>query len=557
MAEDVISYLLKSFGPQLQAEEADQSQNIADIDKARLAAGESYDHLSAILHNVSLSSEIITAAKASAEAQNEAANKSYAATLGNNPEVATYLMNKLAADKNKADDAKAQTLEVIKQKQSVGILDNPMQWVLNRFTVNTDIDKYNNLDRQSSDAAERMLKMNHLAQAQVATNNEINAGKTAAAAVAATEYARDKAEADAVKTKIQSAEFNIGAIQAISATEHLKVSMQLQLKNLQQQEKSFQQNAELTRLNIEQLQIANERHQMDLDEAKNFEVSLATGARKLGFDIGPMKASTALKLMGTNSPQGELLQAAYQAGTFDALGGGAIAKDAGDAGKLYSMITRGESPRGPDKFAVKLLATAYDDVRAGNIVNDKGAKIAVDPKQYTEYTKVEALKRADAMSKLIDPHDGNNIYQQRDTKSLLEVNLLPGNPASPKVADLPFIRDAITPAYTAGSTATLTPTDLVKSGIRYIKTQGNGIPNNKKIEEVASGLAAMYKGAMNTNNAIMNYTSKGLPRQTSYPVELAVPWQVGWAAKRKVDMTDKVQLREYIMQSIFSAPSDL
>lgn len=68
---------------------------------------------------------------------------SYAASVGSNPDAPSYIMNILGQRKLEGENDLHNRLGMIQKKMDTGLLDNPLEWAVNQFTLNGDIASYN------------------------------------------------------------------------------------------------------------------------------------------------------------------------------------------------------------------------------------------------------------------------------------------------------------------------------------------------------------------------------------------------------------------------------
>jgi hypothetical protein len=91
----------------------------------------------------------------------------------------------LAAQQKELFDRKMESAKVIAEKQAVGLFDDPLQYIMNQFTINGDIAEHNAANQQMNAIQTRIQSLNLNAQSTIATQKQLETGVTEASALAA------------------------------------------------------------------------------------------------------------------------------------------------------------------------------------------------------------------------------------------------------------------------------------------------------------------------------------------------------------------------------------
>lgn len=131
------------------------------------------------------------------------------ANLKNNSEVLTALSSAAADAQTRKDEA----LAAIAQKDSVGFIDNPFEYIMNQFTINSDISKHNIANAQLESAQNRIMAVNAAAQTTIQTQNAISEPLTAASMEASARNAAVAANIAAKNAQIQALSYGTKGIE--------------------------------------------------------------------------------------------------------------------------------------------------------------------------------------------------------------------------------------------------------------------------------------------------------------------------------------------------------
>jgi len=158
----------------------------------------------------------IASQKAAGLLQAQQAAQSVASSYGGKPGDISFIMNQLGQQWMDTEAQRLQAEKAVQQKQSVNFLDDPLQWLSNKLTVNTDINNYNNLNTQSEDLYDQLSKINTLNSSTAESMKAIATTQTAATVAATADQAAQNAVIAANKAKLQGIVYNVEGIKDIT-----------------------------------------------------------------------------------------------------------------------------------------------------------------------------------------------------------------------------------------------------------------------------------------------------------------------------------------------------
>lgn len=171
-----------------------------------------------ILTQVGDDASTVSLAVSATEMDKQARIAKTAAFLGVDVNAQNSQYQALSEQANEAQHDKDAALQVIKKKQSVGFLENPVQYVFNQLTVNGDIAKHNIANAQLQSAHERIIQLNQEAQTTFQTEKELAVGTTQASAEASARMASAAAQLKANDARIAGLNYGIAGIDKANNT---------------------------------------------------------------------------------------------------------------------------------------------------------------------------------------------------------------------------------------------------------------------------------------------------------------------------------------------------
>lgn len=160
-------------------------------------------------------SSVVSAASNASILTTQAKNQLASTTFGTDIGGVTDQITQLAQVSKDAYDQKQKALEAINEKSQVSLFDNPIQYLMNQFTINSDIAQHNSANELQQSAEDRIKALNADTQTQAITNNATAAPLTTAAADAANRLAASKAATAANQFAIDNATYSLQGLQNI------------------------------------------------------------------------------------------------------------------------------------------------------------------------------------------------------------------------------------------------------------------------------------------------------------------------------------------------------
>lgn len=445
----------------------------------------------------------------------------------------------LALASQTAFDTKQQALKTIQQKQSTGFLDDPLGYIMNKFTINNDINQYNTAEETENNVNKRIQTINQNTQTTVATQNALTQTMTASSATAASRLAASQAALDANKAQQQGLAYNAQGIQSALSTTKEGLNAEFQANSAQntqtqigislQQLKLAQDNATMARTEF------LEREQTVADTnafASSYVDTINKGRQvRMGDAYVPLDPTQSKLIVATLKNKGSLgdsLQADYSIG---------------ERSNVAGVNIIGTSPAQTidimSKSAVSLnpLQQTVKDSILNQAVND--LKAAQQPgTQLPQYLRGVNFKDRDAISvalnqrsqellnqdaKVVKPGDATNPYQ------ISSIANLAAN--SPTIAALPTYQKVLQPLIDKGAQINdpAQVMDLVGKAIA-----GGLIDHNT----AASDIATMYQMGVKTNLAARNLASFGLAPSLAYNAQVTTDPAALFSKTGVINMTD-------------------
>jgi hypothetical protein len=445
-------------------------------------------------------------------------------------------MNKLGAQ---WEDTEAQRLaaeKVVQQKQSVSFVDDPLQWLSNKLTVNTDINNYNNLEEQSNELYDQLSKINTLNSTTAESMKAIAQTQTAATVQATADAAAQKTAIASAQAQIQGVLYNAKGLQDLSqmgqqqvdnlvkgqqtaiAAGHLAVAQQ-QLGIMQ---KEYDAKAELYQQEVK------DKQQQDSSDAALLD-SMNRGFATMG--LPPVDRIKGFNLIKAGGQPGEIAKQALSIGLLQGeTGKPIIAPTSGTAARILATVN---SPIATVNPAVKpvtdLLSDSYSVAR--NPTNAQA--LGINPKDVTTLDSAitgVVNQKLTAMASDIKPGDTSNIFQAPPLTALASLPSVKENPVYTKILE---------PQVKAGMAET-DPTKLISITADAIQ-QGQ-----ISLGDAANGLSSLFNSAAALNTASKDFTRFGIAPQSQYVTNINMTGIFGGSTK--VNMMDKAQVTTAIMK---------
>lgn len=534
--------------------------NISDLmnsansfsDNATKAAGNLFDlNLDAAISasadaktqtDIGVNNTIIQGAQQTSELATQTAKIAGANALGTNLKDQSQVLTGLSENILSLMGQRTALAQTIAQKQSVGFFDDPLQHILNQFTINDDIDKHNAVNEQLNEATDSMDTLNKLTQSTNATQDQLKEPITAAAMAASAANTADTASLASQKAQRDALQYNAqGITSALSMTKEA-LNTQFQAVNAV----TSQQNVQIA---LDHLSLARqefdwkqqEKTLADAARNKNTDIDTYTlgrindGLTRMGMQTippGSPRAGSVLAAIKGGQASGTIYGQAFQISTDSEAAGGATILAPSPAGAI-DLLSKLPLTLTPAQAPVKdLLDQATQLTAQDPNVNPK------DLPSVRRSLNQNATNLLAAQSKKIVPGDSSNVFQVPPLGAVIN--------AAPALQNLPVVAKVIAPLIASG--ADISNPDIVfHSALTAVEAGTITIP------DMIEGLATTYQTAVKVNLEARQLQSLGLnlnpkkpgdPSTMTYnvPITTGPLNQFSISSRNVIDMTDMVAI---------------
>lgn len=464
------------------------------------------------------------------------AARSVAASYGGNPDDVSFIMNKLAAEWQSTEAQRMQALDVVTKKQSVNFFDDPLTWLSNKLTVNTDIAQYNDLEEKSNALYDQLEKINTLNSSTAQSMKAIAQTQTAATVAATTDLAAQKATIAAKTASIQGLLYNVKGVQDVT---------QMGQEQVDNSVKAAQTSIAAGHLAVAQAQLAvsekeltmkadlyaEETKQKQQQDATDAFVADTTNKGRAALGLPPLPPAKIFAMFKLGGEVGDSLKHQYTAGAMtDAIGKPIIAASSGTAARVLATASSPLATTNPAvKPVVDLLEGSYQSARNPQAA----AQLGINPKDVSTLDNAVSgivQQRVLAMGQNIKPGDASNIFQAPPLTALATLKSVQQNPVYTKVLE---------PQIKAGMAET-DPNKIISLTVDAINQ------NKISLNDAAVGISGLFQAAAVSNTATRDYTRFGIAPQATYNTMLNGTGVFGGSTK--IDLTNKAQVTTAIMK---------
>jgi len=425
-------------GKQLFDLSAEAAVTASDDSQAALAAG--------------VNNQVIDSAKQTAEFQTQNAKIKGATALGTNLKAQGEVLTGLSDSILDLISRKDAALKVVSAKQSVGLFDDPLQFIANAITLPDDIAKYNALNEEYTAKTSAVQTLNQLSQATVTTQGMLTESITEAGMAASADNTRLQAQTLANKSYREALGYNAkGITEALQST---KETLAMEFNGVQAQNAQTQIGVALSHLELSRQEFDFRKAQADIINATRGKETdtdqyvmdrVNNGLQRMGMAPIPQnspRAGSILQLLKTNSPSGKLYAEAFQIANDSELAGGAtiLAPSPARAVELLNSVP-GIKLSGP-QLAVKDLLTNATQLVAQAAATPGSTIDLKNPASRNKAIDDTATALLAAQAKKVIPGDQTNVFNIPPLAALIN--------ASPEMQKLPVVAKVIAPAIAAG-----------------------------------------------------------------------------------------------------------
>ncbi len=443
-------------------------------------------------------------------------------------------------------------LSEITKKQSVTIFDNPLEYIMNRFTINADIAKHNAADARISNAEQRITQLNADTDSTIKVNKQLDESLTQATLEAATRLAASQANDAALKAKLDGIRNNSQGIKDVMAASKESLTNSFSLYSAAQSQEHLKQS--MSSLELQRARFENEKEEFatkrtGIEDAKQFDSSLLDNVNKGlvitgGKPLDNVTGKQALALMKGNSPLAKQYYDLYQIGQQSAQEGRpVIATSIGNAAQILSELPVKITPA---QMPVKNLINAARDefVSRRNTVGtpesqiDKNDRAAINKAISDIGNSMFAQKAAN-----IDPADGTNPFHIGSINQLGEVSEI--------VRALPIYQKVFASKVSAGVQIS-DPKVIFQMTVDAFRRKD--ITYNEALE-----LATIYHVGVGLSTAAKQFSAFGIVPPLSYKAQVPIGTSGNFAGGAVIDFTkpdilgrafNKAFVESYLAESV-------
>lgn len=461
-------------------------------------------------------------------------------------------IQELASRSKAAFDQKMELAQVIADKQSVGLFDDPLEYISNRFTLNTDIAAHNAANSTWQTLQARINEINQNTQATVQTQKQLETGVTEASALAAARVAGAKARIAAIQSDMLGQKYGAEGINAVlnARKDQLQASQTaFSSRNAEEQIQMSRRQLELAEENArERKREFDEKMDLKRDEAAmgQFMVdSINRGRAARGLppldDLNGKMAQRAL--MGKGGIVKDEWQADYNAG--QRIEGGVVGSIAKSPVELLTRIKTGTplnlTPQ--QKPLLDLAENAIKIVQSAATPGSDASKLypqyatldpKKDPEKYTSAINEVSQQLLLQQSKRVNPENRDNIF------NIPNIKVLAAN--SPAIQETAVYQKVLKPLVDQG--VDLTNPKLVFNLV------GDAVANGTISHKQALETTTIYHVGVAVNAAqrnTMGVAGLVMPMQYNAEIEITPNWDV--PKKAVINLANPQEFSRAILQS--------
>lgn len=433
--------------------------------------------------------------------------------FGTDTELQTEVISGLAADKMNAYKARQASLAEIERKNTSSFFDNPLEFIMNKLTVNDDIERHNAADERYTNADSLIKSLNEDTQTTIKTSNQLTESLTSATVEAASRNAAAAATIEANKATIAGLGYGADGIKAIMSKDKEQLANMFQVnaaKNAEEHLKISLANLDLSRQKFENEKqefaerMAAKKDSQDLDSSLLTKINaglLITGQKPLEGVNGKQ----AIALLKAGSDLGKEYLKYYQMGSQSEIAGTpVVATSPANAIDVFNTTPiKLSSAQVPVKdFSASIL---QEFKRQAGVAGSAASRVDLKDKVAVS-TKLNEIanEKLSQMASNIKPTDATNLF------NIASINSIANN--SDVVKSLPVYQKVLAPVVASG--VQLTDPNVV-FGLVTKAIQDKTISFND-----ALGLSTIYHVGVGANLATKELTKFGIQSSYAYNTQV-------------------------------------
>jgi hypothetical protein len=440
------------------------------------------------------------------------------AFMGADPTLQGSLSNKWLQRMNEAAEKQYQSLDVIQEKQSKTLLNDPLGFIAAQFTLPADIATHNYYNQQRATAEEQLNEITSASDANVIAVQRAKQHTSTEYAIAESEKAKQGAEFDNAQLISRAAGTRIQGLAELNNLTQQQLNVAFQVHAAAN---SDAQLAETKKLHEDNLALRKERLDaqsgQDADQ-EAMRIAYNASAKRMGKPTidDPISWKRYFAVQLKNPDFQDMLGQGQDIMLQNGVTNGVAMS--GSAGKTALLYSSGSTVGLKQDQVGSFLADQVTSVKAlPNAPKDREALAgAVTERATAEATRMRAQIR----------DDHANIYAAPPPAVVLTAV----GPATD-----PFLASVLKPIVDADPKVKMDDGTLFGKAFEFAQ----GSPGNFNV--AADGLTNYYKMAVLKNNLLNQYTEKGLPAQTNYPVVIQ---------GKVIDATNPVDVKKALIRSL-------
>ena len=470
------------------------------------------------IDNIAVADSTITAEKnrylAETDVKKAAAQAAFSSDFAQQGSKSNELAAEIITNYSKANIA----LDAIHAKEKVGLMDNPLDYIMNKFTLPADNAEYNYYVRKHNNAENTLNALMDGTEKAANIANKMQRSTSADMAAAENDRILQTAAFNKNKLTIDNAGFRINGLSTLQSldAQELDIASKLlsatnadeHLKLAQRHEVMMKQDMALKQQSLA-LQIADRSDRMadrrdQLNAATQTMNEYNVGARQSGgMEFNDPKRFMQMLPTLSKDPDAVSKMVAgqkllyNQANNIDSVV--PVAPSVGAAARIYAKGNAQGNEVGT------MLASVYTSLEGRPELKNPEVLEA----EVTKQAKIKATQQA----QVIDVNSPN-IYDAPSTGIMLKAKI----EGITEILSAPVFRDTVVPMLNANPKLDLNYMQMISKANEYV------LANPGELNSTADAMSKYYGAAKSVNNTIKQYQANLLDNQTSFRARVKLPY---------------------------------
>lgn len=420
--------------------------------------------------------------------------------------------------------------EIVRQKESVGLFDDPLGFLFNQLTIDDDYAALKGADQKVQAASSGLQAINAQMQHTSQTFNEYAITRTAAATDSKIAAFEQELKAKGLGARIQALQTNAHGIEAVFRMNEQQLDAAFKLHQIAVADENRAEARDDRTLRKMMLQEKLQELQ-DKEEGKQFKVQAIRYALEregTPTEIAAAQVNTGnVDRLLTDAVTKKRYGTLYELGTDALANNGVVRYGNSPTEVLMTMQSLKLQPRNEVQKTLVDLAFNADKAAAMQAGKDMNARVASSSELY-----VKTLK---AKQSAIDPKDGSNPYQAPPLSVLAQ---------SEAVKNSALYQKVFAPQIAAGVQDTNDATQITNQAIAAAKA------GTITFAELDYGLKNFYSAAVRLNSEQNQYEKFGAPDQIAFRAKLPIAGPNTAGLSSIVDLTNDEARKMYLLRRL-------